>query len=67
MAKQTDTAIDSTVNFSAFGEEFQLTLIRIILQDISFFNKIKDIIHAEYFDNVYLKKNLSNHLKVCSR
>jgi len=56
MSKQTDTAIDSTVNFSAFGEEFQLTLIRIILQDISFFNKIKDIIHAEYFDNVYLKK-----------
>lgn len=58
MAKQVDKEkdIEEVVNFSAFGEEFQLTLIRIILQDISFFNKIKDIIHAEYFDNVYLKK-----------
>ena len=58
MAKDTakEKETEEIVNFSAFGEEFQLTLIRIILQDISFFNKIKDIIHAEYFDNVYLKK-----------
>ena len=43
MAKQVvdkEKDIEEVVNFSAFGEEFQLTLIRIILQDISFFNKI---------------------------
>lgn len=56
MAKETKETQEEVITFSVFGEEFQITLLRIILQDISFFNKIKDIIHAEYFDNVYLKK-----------
>jgi hypothetical protein len=46
-----DTQLDK--DFSKYGQKFQLTVLSLLVQDITFANKIKLVLKSEYFDNKF--------------